>query len=96
VPTTVNCLSLGTTPAGVTWPPGRHQRDLVARLHEHRARQLDAEHDAELARHQLVEGALSGNAVGVGDLGFELGVDAAHDRAASCLHRRAISACAST
>jgi hypothetical protein len=59
----------------------RHQRDLVARLHEHRARQLDAEHDAELARHQLVEGALGGNAVGVGHFGFELGVDAAHDRA---------------
>jgi hypothetical protein len=66
----------------------RHQRDLVARLDEQRTRQFAAEHDAELARHQLVERALLRRGGNVGHLGFELGHDAAHQRALHVLAAR--------
>jgi hypothetical protein len=62
-------------------PARCHQRDLVARLHKEGPGQLAAEHDAEFTRHQLVERALLRGGGNVGDLGFELGHDAAHQRA---------------
>ena len=49
MPTTVNCFRRGMRPAGVTWPCGAISVTLVAHVQPQRARELDAEHDAELA-----------------------------------------------
>ena len=42
MPTTVNCLRRGITPAGVTMPCGAIERDLVAGQHAERAREVRA------------------------------------------------------
>ena len=46
----VNCFRRGRMPAGVTWPCGAISVTLSPTTHAERARQLAAEHDAELAR----------------------------------------------
>jgi hypothetical protein len=66
----------------------RDQRDLVARQHAERAREIDAEHHAELARLQRIERSRAHVAAEIGDLRFFLGQDAAHDRAAHRLPGR--------
>ena len=59
VPTTLNCLRRGTTPAGVTCPPGATSVTLSPVATPSDARELAAEHDAEGAGHQLAEGAVA-------------------------------------
>ena len=81
MPTSVNCFRRGTTPAGVTWPPGATIVTLSPVRAPSCARQFDAEHDVPLAGAQLRQQGLP-RARQLGDLGLGAGVDAAHDGAA--------------
>jgi hypothetical protein len=65
----------------------RDQRDLVAVQHAERAREVGAQHHAELARAQRVERAGAHVLREIGDFVFLVGQDAAHHRAA---HRLAV------
>ena len=60
----------------------RDQRHLVARHRRQRARQLDSEHDAELAVGQIGDPAAAQVLRDLGDLRFRVRIDAADQRAA--------------
>ena len=86
MPTTVNCLSRGSTAAGVTSPCGAISVTLSPTNDVERARQFGAEHDAELARSAGRRGCRSScAALEVGHLLLGLGQDAAHHDAAHLL-----------
>ena len=55
MPTTVNCFRRGMRPAGVTWPCGAMSVTRSPTCSAQRAREVHAEHDAELARAQVLE-----------------------------------------
>ena len=87
-PTTVKLLSRGSVPAGVIVPCGVIDDDAVADAHAERARELGAEHDAELAGLEVVERARAHVPADVGDRVLARRVDAAHQRAAVDVARR--------
>ena len=60
---------------------GRDQRDLVARVHAHIARQFPTQHNAKSTRHQPRQHRLLRATGHVGDLRLQRRSDAAHQRA---------------
>jgi hypothetical protein len=69
-------------------PARRDQGHRIAFAHPELARQLDAQHDAELARHQPRQRVALHRRRQVGHLGFARRVDAAHQRAAHLVAAR--------
>ena len=89
MPTTVNCFRRGIMPAGVTRPCGAISATLSPMRTPQRARELGAEHDAELAGLAAPSSAAGAHvAADVGDLLLALGQDAAHHAAAHRLAAR--------
>ena len=78
-------------PPGVTVPCGVMTHDRVAHAHAERARELAAQHDAELAGLEVGERARAHVLADVGDRVLARGIDAADDRAAVDVARRRAS-----